>query len=85
MTMRQPTVDDLNNIERYLATPAIFTASMTPQEIAWEFQRMAERTLITREFVQGRITPDQFENSMHELGVDIYHAQEQWEQGVKFF
>jgi hypothetical protein len=45
---------------------------------------MHQRAVATQQFVNGDLSPDQFENALHELGVDVYHAVEQWEDGARF-
>ena len=72
------------DVEQFLSTPAIWTPGQSDEQWQGEIDRMIERTFLTRAFVDGEISPADFEEGLFENGVDPYWAAEIWEEGISF-
>ena len=46
-----------------------------------ECERMFNHSRLTQKFVDGEISPQDFEDSIADLGLDPYQVVEQWEEG----
>lgn len=72
---------DPSHLDSFFSTPAIYAPDMSDEDWALELERMVRRTLLTRDFVDGRIPPSVFEEGLFELGIDPYLCAERWEEG----
>lgn len=75
---------DKHALDLYLATPAIWTPEMDAAKWQAELDQMLLRSQMAHQFVDGIITPDQFENALHELGVDVIATVEGWNEGDRY-
>jgi hypothetical protein len=66
----------------YLATPAIITKTMCDEEVQFEFDRMMLRSTATKEFVEGRITHDDFIDALILGGVHVDSTMKNWDEGI---
>jgi hypothetical protein len=70
--------------EKFLCIPSISSENMPEglreQQLSW----MVQRTIYTRQFLQGTIDPDDFLEALHETGVDVYEVLDYWENGYSF-
>lgn len=70
--------------QRILATPALFLPGMNQEEWEYELGRMLDRSLATRDFLDGKITPDEFEQALDQFGVDPHQAAADWNEGIYY-
>lgn len=76
----QPTAN-LNNLDRFLATPAIWTPGMSDEEWSDQTRNMFVRSIAAHEFVSGNLSPSDFEEVLFQTGYDPHVLAEQWEEG----
>lgn len=44
-----------------------------------------DRAIVTRDFLEGKLTPGQFEDALHHFGIpDPWAVSEAWEEGKTF-
>lgn len=68
------------DLEDYLSIPIIFTPS---DEFNWmQIQAHCNRVLATREFVEGRMSVEEYEDVLADNGVDVRKAEVYWEEGI---
>jgi len=67
-----------------LATPALFVPSMNTEEWEQELTFMFDRSMATHDFLDGKITPDEFEQALDQFGVDPWQAAQDWENGRSY-
>lgn len=72
------------SLERFFATPAIYLSDMNEQEWQFELDRMLVRSFATRDFVNGKLSPDDYLDLLDETGVDPIGATSDWEQGISY-
>jgi hypothetical protein len=70
--------------EKYLCIPAISSEDMPEELREQQLSWMVQRTIYTRQFLQGSIDPDDFLEALHETGVDVYEVVDFWENGYSF-
>ena len=70
------------NLDRYFATPALWIPGMEEGEWEEELRKMIARSELAHAFVSGDISPDDFMDGLHENGVDVIAASEDWEEGI---
>lgn len=68
--------------QRILATPALFLPGMNLEEWVHECDRMVDRAFATRDFLDGKLTPDEFEQALDQFGVDPRQAAQDWDGGI---
>lgn len=75
---------DISNYQMglFLATPAIMRPGMTEEEWARELQMNAQRSQLTRDFCEGKISPADYECGLAELGRNPYDLIDLWEEGL---
>lgn len=65
-----------------LATPVIWTPEQDDFEA--QVEAMMIRSMATRDFLDGQLTPDQFENALAETGWNPYECADTWNEGYTF-
>lgn len=68
--------------ESFLHIPAFWDASMSGEEWGQVLDNMITRTVLTRDFIEGRITPDQFGDVLSETGINVIQVAHLWEDGI---
>lgn len=63
------------------ATPMIITPDMGEAEIATEFNLMLSRSQAAADFTQGKISIDDYLDTLAECGVDVDGVLDTWEYG----
>lgn len=68
------------HLEDYLCIPIIWT----PDEEFNHVQTVAHcnRVIATREFVEGRMSVEEYEDCLADNGVDVRKAEVYWEDGI---
>lgn len=61
-----------------VATPGIWYPGQSDEEFEEEIQLMLLRSQATKAFIEGEIDADFFLNFLHESGIDIFAASEEW-------
>lgn len=61
-----------------LATPAIWYPEQSEEEAQEEIDMMMLRANATAAFLKGDVDADFFLNFLHESGIDIFAAAEEW-------
>lgn len=69
------------NLELYLAIPALSNAGMSEEDWRRECDRMFNHSRMVQKFVDGTISPQDFEDSLSDLGLDPYEIEESWDEG----
>lgn len=69
------------NLERYLAIPALSNEGMSEEDWSRECDRMFKHSRMVQKFVEGSISPQDFEDSIADLGLDPYEIEESWDEG----
>ncbi len=67
-----------------LATPALFLPGMNQQEWDFEVGRMLDRAQATHDFLQGKLSPDEYEQALDQFGVDPRQAAADWDDGKNY-
>lgn len=62
----------MSDFNLFLATPVLITASTTDEQIEEEFIKMQMRAIATQEFIQGKISENDYLEIVHDQGVDAY-------------
>lgn len=63
------------------ATPAIWYPGQTEEEADEEIDLMMLRANATAAFLKGEVDADFFLNFLHESGIDVFAAAEEWNLG----
>lgn len=71
-------------VNKFFATPAVWTPGMCDGEWEWELQQMLYRAQLTSDFVNGVISPVDFADGLDELGIDVIQASEDWERSLVY-
>lgn len=69
------------SLELYLAIPAFYSPEMSDEDWQSEINRMFQSSQLTRLFVDGRISPADYECGLAELGINPYQVEECWSEG----
>lgn len=72
---------NLTELDRYLATPAIWTPGMSEEDWQEESRRMFNRSIAAHAFVSGQLGADEFEDALFYNGYDPDTCFELWEEG----
>lgn len=62
-----------------LSTPAIWYPGQSDLDFEEEVNQMMSRAYMTRDFLQGTISPDQLLDFLDDEGFDIFELAEDWE------
>lgn len=66
----------------FLHVPAYWNSRMSSEEWSLALKDMVRRTFLTKAFIDGEITPDQFGDVLNETGIDVIQITELWEDGI---
>jgi hypothetical protein len=69
------------NLSEYFATPALWTPDMSSEEWESEVAMMLNRSIACRDFVQNKISPDDFAEALFENGFNPDTCFDLWEEG----
>ncbi len=70
------------NLERYLWLPAEHDPNMSDEDWMQEIEIMFTASKLTRKFVDGDLSPDDYSGALADLGYDPHELGELWENGV---
>lgn len=70
------------NLERFLWLPAELGPGMTDEDWQAEIDTMFKASKLTRKFVDGNLSPEDFEDALNDLGYDPHQLGDMWEAGV---
>lgn len=70
------------NLDRFLVLPAVYSPEMTAEDWQAEIKRMFSASLLTRSFVDGQISPDDYDDGLADLDYDPHYLGELWEEGI---
>ena len=70
------------NLDLYLALPAVQHEGMSEADWDAEMARMFHHSCLTRQFVDGKISPDDYQDALADLGQNPYELAEAWEEGI---
>lgn len=73
------------NLELYFAIPAQHTEGMSDEDWDAEMERMFKQSLLTRDFVRGQLSPEDYSDGLADLGENPYHLGELWENGISLY
>jgi len=69
----------------FLSTPAIWLPGMDDGDWAAALDQSFDRALATRDFLDGLLSPDQFEDALNQFGIpDPRSVEEAWSEGKTF-
>lgn len=72
-------------LDHLFAVPALWFPDMEQEEWEAELEAMITRSLAARDFVDGKITPEDFACVLAETGVrEPYELADRWEEGFSF-
>jgi peptide subunit release factor RF-3 len=66
----------------FLHIPAYWDNRMSSEEWDLALENMVQRTFLTKAFIDGEITPDQFGDVLNETGVDVIQVANLWDEGL---
>jgi hypothetical protein len=69
------------NLDLYLAIPARTGEGMSEEDWTAECDRMFRHSRMVQRFVNGEVSPQDFEDSIADLGLDPYQVEESWDEG----
>ncbi|MDZ7970857.1 MAG: hypothetical protein RM368_39050 [Nostoc sp. DedSLP03] len=64
-----------------ISTPAIWYPGQSDIEFSEELSLMMERAAITRDFLNGDISPDQLLDFINDQGFDVFEVADDWDLG----
>lgn len=67
-----------SNLLVQLATPAIWYPDQSEEDFSEEIASMLVRVKATESFLKGEVDADFFLNFLHESGIDVFEAAEEW-------
>ena len=67
-----------NNLLFRLSTPAIWYPEQSEEDFQEEINLMLTRVNATDAFLKGEVDADFFLNFLHESGIDVFEAAEEW-------
>lgn len=72
--------------DEFLSTPAIWLPGMDADDWSQALDQTFDRALVTRDFLDGELSPDQFEDALNHFGIpDPRQLADAWEEGKTFF
>lgn len=72
----------LDALDRYFLVPANFSTDIPDEVWQAEAAAMFKVNQASRDFVDGKITPDEFSQALDECGYDPHELWERWENGL---
>lgn len=70
------------NLDLYFAIPAVNREGMTDEDWNTECERMFRHSQLTRQFVEGKISPEDFQDGLADLGHNPDILEEIWDEGT---
>lgn len=70
------------NLELYFGLPALLSAELSEEEWQAEVARMLQHSRLTQLFVSGRMTPDEYQDGLAQLGINPFEVEALWAEGV---
>lgn len=64
-----------------IATPGIWYPEQSNEEFEEEIELMLLRSQATKAFIEGEVDADFFLNFLHESGINVFEASEEWNLG----
>lgn len=68
------------DLELFFAVPAVHNQGMTEEDWNAEIRRMFQHSVMTRQFIDGKISPQDYEDVLADLGLDPTLIEEQWSE-----
>ena len=69
------------NFETLLAIPACYDPNMTDEDWQAEIDRMFYHSRNTQQFIAGKLSPADYEDSIAQLGFNPYELENLWAEG----
>lgn len=69
------------DLELFFAVPAVHDEGMTEEDWNAEIKRMFQHSIMTRQFLDGKISPQDYEDALADLGHDPTLLEEHWVEG----
>lgn len=66
------------DLELFFAVPAVYSEGMTEADWNAEMDRMFQHSVMTRQFIDGKISPQDYEDVLSDLGHDPTLLEERW-------
>lgn len=73
-----------DELSTYFATPVIYVPGLDPEQLQAEIDRMFVRSQATSDFVQGKLSPDDFCDVLNDSRIDPYLCLDDWEDGHSY-
>jgi hypothetical protein len=74
------------SVDEFLSTPAIWLPGMDADAWSQELDLTFDRALATHAFLDGQLSPDQFEDALNHFGIlDPRELADAWEEGKTFY
>lgn len=77
-------IPDILTLENFLTIPAVWSPKMGEDNWDKEVDGMLVRTLLTRQFVTGQISYEDFLDGLSDTGVFVYDVVDWWDKGCSF-
>lgn len=78
---KQPPSAPKPDLDLFLAIPALYSEGMSDADWDREIDRMFAHSQMARRFIDGQISPADFECWIAESGIDPYDLADLWEGG----
>lgn len=70
------------NLGLYLGIPALLSDALSEEEWSKEITRMLNHSRLTQLFLEGHISPSDYEDWLADSGLNPYEVEELWENGI---
>jgi hypothetical protein len=77
LSQPRPDID----FQTYFALPATITQDMTDEDWEEEMRRMFQASQATHKFVQGQLSPEDYQDALADLGHNPYELEQFWSEG----
>lgn len=79
------TLSEALRLDDLFGVPALYSPNLSQEEWDLELNGMIARSIASRAFIDGRLSPDDFACALAESGIDDpYQLEEQWQNGFSF-
>lgn len=72
------------DFQQFFALPAVITEDMTDEDWEEEMKRMFHASQATHKFVQGVLSPEDYQDALADLGHNPYALEQIWSEGGTF-
>jgi hypothetical protein len=79
-----PHPENVIETESFLSLPAIWYPGMSDEDWADELSCMVNRSIITRGFVLGNLSYEEYLDGLSDTGIDVYPTLDAWDDGKTF-